>query len=272
MVRAHPSFRKTSVSQLPRNIVYGLNPFIEALHHGYLRRAFLLHLQSQRHQRLREELAAAHIEVNELAQAPWFPALEGAAHQGVVGLIRRFRGALLPEVVDSLGSGTAAAVLVDGINDPHNLGAVIRSAAAVGAAIILPKRGSPSINCTVHKASAGYSFRTPIVMDENLAQAAAFLQKHHFWVAALDAHEGENVFDFAFPNRLALIVGSEERRVRRLLRERSDFLLRIPLAQGVDSLNLSVAVGVVLFFHRAYVHHQGNADFSDAPAFDAGND
>lgn len=252
---------------MPRDLIYGLNPVREALHHQHLRRAFLLRLEDQRHQSLREELAAAAIEVEELAQAPWFPALQGAAHQGVAGLIGRFQGLPLLEAVDALGS-SCAAVLVDGVNDPHNLGALIRNAAATGAAVILPKRGVPGINCTVHKVSAGYTFRTPIVLGENLAQAVAFLQQHRFWVAALDAHEGESVFDFEFPKRLGLIVGSEERRVRRLLRERSDFLLHIPMASGVDSLNLSVAVGVVLFFHRAYTERLADKGSSEASSPD----
>jgi len=259
--------RKTPVSQLPRDLVYGVNPVYEALHHGYLRRAFLLDCNDERHLPLQEQLAAAGVEVEELAQTPWFPALRETSHQGVAGIIRRFQGGLLAEAVESLGAGPAAVVLVDGVNDPHNLGAVIRNAAAAGAGVILPKHGVPSINCTVHKVAAGYTFRTPIVLGENLAQSIAYLQKHEFWVAALDAHEGESVFDFNFPSRLGLIVGSEERKVRRLLRERSDFMLRIPMASGVDSLNLSVAVGVVLFFHRAYVEREvtGSSSGSSSP-------
>lgn len=268
MARNQGEQRKTPVSQLPRDLVYGRNPVQEAMRHGYLRRAFLLDLNDKRHRPLREQLATAGVEAEEMAQAPWFPALKGAAHQGAAGIIRRFQGLPLREVVEKLGPGPAAVILADGINDPQNLGAVIRDAAATGAAVILPKHDVPSINCTVHKAAAGYTFRTPIVLDENLAQAVAYLQQRDFWVAALDAHEGESIFDFDFPARLGLVVGSEERRVRHLLRQRSDFLLRIPMASGVDSLNLSVSVGVVLCFYRAHMEREARAGSPESPSPD----
>lgn len=251
--RAEPLRGKVHISQLPKNFIFGINEVREALRAGALRKAFISADSCKTNPRLnqlREEIRDARIEVRELSTQAWFKALENAVHQGAAGITKPFTGETILEALDNLPE-SAAAVLVDGINDPHNLGALIRNAAAVRALVILPKHGVPKINATVHKTSAGCTYLTPIVLGENLSQAMDILKQHGFWVAAMDAHEGESIFSFEFPKRLAVVVGSEERGVSKKLREKSDFHLRIPMAEGVDSLNLSAAVAVTLFFFRA---------------------
>ncbi|OGK09829.1 MAG: hypothetical protein A2Y63_04800 [Candidatus Riflebacteria bacterium RBG_13_59_9] len=258
MQALQPKRQRIPVSQLPNDFIFGINTVGEALTAGGLRRLFVSAGDSKRLQKLVEEAQAAKIPVERLEDAPWFSALKEFAHQGVAGITRPFLGSLLGEVVPQLPE-TAAVLLVDGVNDPQNLGAVIRCAAAAGAAVVLPKHGVAPINATVHKVSAGATYRTPIILGENLAQSIAFLKKHGFWVAALDAHSGESMFSFEFPRRTAFIVGSEERGVRRLLKDKSDYRLTIPMQAGVESLNLGVSAALALFFFRAYWERGGSA-------------
>jgi 23S rRNA (guanosine2251-2'-O)-methyltransferase len=246
-----PRRGKHSTSQLPANFVYGINPVNEALGAGALRRLFLHEGASRRLGRLRETADAAGIAVEPLEEAPWFPALEGFSHQGAAGITELYAGVLLGELLTKLDD-IASVLLLDGVNDPQNLGAVIRSAAAAGAAVVLPKHGSAPVNCTVHKASAGATYRASVVLGENLSQAMDRLKEHDFWVVSLDPREGESVFSFDFPRRAAFVVGSEERGVRKKLREKSDFAITIPMRRGVESLNLGVSTALALYFFRAH--------------------
>jgi 23S rRNA (guanosine2251-2'-O)-methyltransferase len=209
--------RKTQTAQLPDNFIYGINPLAEALTAGAVKRVFLASTRSERLEKLRAAAKQKGITIESLESAPWFAALESVPHQGVAALTRPFRGELLSEVVAGLPPD-AAVLFLDGVNDPQNLGAAIRSAAAAGAPVVLPKFGVAQVNCTVHKASAGMTYRTPIIIGENLAQAVDYLKSQSFWVASLDAHGGDSLFSFDFPQPVAFIIGSEERGVRRLLR------------------------------------------------------
>ncbi len=243
--------RKPPISQLPGDFIYGINPLAEALSARAVKRVFLGTVKSERLSHLQSLAEGQGIRVDCLEAAPWFHALEGMAHQGAAGITRVFRGELLADVIAKLPD-EAAMLLLDGVNDPQNLGAAIRSAAASGAPVILPKFGVAPVNCTVHKASAGMTYRTPIIFGANFAQAIEALKEKGFWVASLDAHNGDSMFTFEFPKRMAFIIGSEERGVRRLLREKSDYLLNFPMQAEVESLNLGVSAALSLFFFRAY--------------------
>jgi len=256
VAKSRAASRKVPLPQLPKNFIYGINPVAEALAAGQLRRLYLSVAGSPRLAALAERAGAAGIAVQILEEAPWYPALKGCAHQGAAGVTRLFTGALLAAAVARLPE-PAAVLLLDGVNDPQNLGAAIRSAAAAGAAVVLPQHHAAPITATVHKASAGLTYRTPVVLGENLAQAMDYLKQRGYWVACLDAHAGESVFRFEFPRRIAFIAGSEERGVRRLLREKSDFRLTIPMQPGVDSLNLGVAAALALFSFRAFWERAG---------------
>jgi 23S rRNA (guanosine2251-2'-O)-methyltransferase len=246
-----PRKQKTPTSQLPDDFIYGINPLTEALAAGAVKRVFMAASRSERLGDLRKLIEKKGIQIEDLQGAPWYPALESTPHQGVAALIRPFRGELLSDVLAGLPP-EAAMLFLDGVNDPQNLGAAIRSAAAAGAPVVLPKFGVAPVNCTVHKASAGMTFRTPIVFGENLAQAVDSLKDKGFWVASLDAHGGDSMFTFEFPKRMAFVIGSEDRGVRRLLREKSDYVLNIPMRADVESLNLGVSAALALFFFRAY--------------------
>jgi 23S rRNA (guanosine2251-2'-O)-methyltransferase len=172
---------------------------------------------------------------------------DGAVHQGVVAVAGELRHFTEEEVLDRAGEAAFLLVL-DRIEDPRNLGAVVRTAAAAGVdGIFLPERGSSGATPAVHRAAAGAMERVPLVRTRNVSALLARLAKRGIWTVGIDP-EGEPLwggFDLAVP--LALVIGSEGKGLRRLVRARCDVLLGIPMPGGGGSLNLSVAAGLALF-------------------------
>ncbi len=181
-------------------------------------------------------------------------ALDGAAggvrHQGVVA---RYRAARtydeddLPELIEA-AQGRALLLVLDGITDPHNLGACLRSAAAAGVtAVVIAKDRSAPINATVRKTSSGAADRVPVVRVVNLARCLRGLRKLGVWVYGLVGDADGTLYDIDLTGNTALALGSEGEGLRRLTRENCDALARIPMPGEIESLNVSVATGVGLF-------------------------
>jgi 23S rRNA (guanosine2251-2'-O)-methyltransferase len=168
----------------------------------------------------------------------------GAAHQGVVALAAAQRYAEL----DSLLPKARMLVLLDGVEDPHNLGAIVRTAHAAGAdAVLIPERRSAGLTESVAKAAAGALEYLPLVRIGNVNQTIDLLKKSDFWIYGLD-ERGDQPYDAVeFTERVALIVGSEGKGLHEHVRKRCDILVRIPLVGRISSLNVSVATGVLLF-------------------------
>jgi 23S rRNA (guanosine2251-2'-O)-methyltransferase len=171
-------------------------------------------------------------------------AAPGATHQGIVAYAAAHRYL----DIDDLPAGAGLVVVLDGIEDPHNLGAIIRTANAAGAAaVVIPDRRSAGLTETVAKAAAGALEYTPVVRAGNLNQAIDKLKERGYWVYGLD-ERGEQDYDAAeFSEPTALLLGAEGHGLHEHTRKRCDFLLRIPMAGQIASLNVSVAAGVVLF-------------------------
>lgn len=169
----------------------------------------------------------------------------GTDSQGVIILLAQ-RSYL--ELEDVIASEAPLLVALDGIEDPHNVGAIIRSAEAAGAtAVLLPKRGAV-LTPAVYKASAGAAANLPIVKYGNLAETIRKLQEEHGVVCVGLAGEAEQtLYDAPLTGPICLVVGSEEKGLHRLVRERCELLASIPLAGKTASLNASVACGVALF-------------------------
>lgn len=173
----------------------------------------------------------------------------GGRHQGVVARYRA-PAALgesdLPALIDAAGNDALLLVL-DGITDPHNLGACLRSAEAAGAtAVIVPKDRAAGITPTVRRASAGAADRVPFVVA-NLARTLKSVKDAGVWLVGLAGDAPEPLYRIALKGPIAIVVGSEAEGMRRLTREHCDFLARIPMRGEVDSLNVSVATGIALF-------------------------
>jgi len=133
------------------------------------------------------------------------------------------------------------------VQDPHNLGAVVRSAAACGAAgVLFAKDRSAPLSPAAVKAAAGAMEYVDLVQATNLARALGVLKKAGFWVAGLEAEGAKVLWDADLGGRMALVVGSEGKGIRRLVREQCDLLVRIPLTGPITSLNASVSAGIAL--------------------------
>jgi 23S rRNA (guanosine2251-2'-O)-methyltransferase len=172
----------------------------------------------------------------------------GGRHQGVVARVELKRAAdSLDELLDALGEPPLLLVL-DGVTDPHNLGACLRVANAAGAhAVIAPKDRSAGINPTVSKVASGAAEATPYLMVTNLARTLDELKEREIWVVGAADDAPQELYAADLPERVAWVLGAEGEGMRRLTRERCDTLVRIPMRGAVESLNVSVAAGIVLY-------------------------
>lgn len=214
-----------------------------------------VYVANARHDRRARELieraTAAGVAVHAIDE-PRLAALAGSArHQGVVALVATdlpYR--TLDEVLDGLRE-PALLLVLDGVTDPHNLGACLRSADAFGAqAIIVPKDRAVGVNATVAKAASGAADTVPVISVTNLARCLRDLKDRGVWLVGADAGGDESLFHADLSGPIAWVLGAEGAGLRRLTRELCDRIVSIPLSGSVESLNVSVAAGVCLFATR----------------------
>jgi len=172
----------------------------------------------------------------------------GGRHQGVVARVQaNTQRQTLEELLESLKVPPLLLVL-DGITDPHNLGACLRVANAAGAhAVIAPKDHAAGVNATVSKVASGAAEITPYFMVTNLARTLADLKDRNIWIVGTDERADKTIFEADLPTSIAWVMGAEGAGMRRLTRESCDLLARIPMGGAVESLNASVAAGICLF-------------------------
>jgi 23S rRNA (guanosine2251-2'-O)-methyltransferase len=178
-------------------------------------------------------------------------ALAGATpHQGVVALVDADAAPVtLDEVLDAAAE-PALLLVLDGVTDPHNLGACLRNADAFGAhAVVVPKDRAAGLNATAAKAASGAADAVPVVTVTNLARALAEIKERGVWILGADAG-GESIYAADLQGPIAWVLGAEGSGLRRLTRESCDRIVGIPLLGTVESLNVSVASGVCLFATR----------------------
>lgn len=174
---------------------------------------------------------------------------QGTAHQGVAAQIPDYRYHDLEQVLISLREKGEKPFLIilDEIEDPHNLGAIIRSAEGAGAhGVIIGKRRSACVNETVEKTSAGAVSYLPVIRAGNIAQVIERLKKENIWVYALDM-EGSCLYETDLRGGIALIIGNEGRGISRLHKERADGSVSIPMRGKISSLNASVAAAILMY-------------------------
>jgi 23S rRNA (guanosine2251-2'-O)-methyltransferase len=154
------------------------------------------------------------------------------------------------DLTESLGqlSGDPLLLVLDGVTDPHNLGACLRTADAAGAhAVVIPKDRAATVDGVVRKVAAGAAEFIPVASVTNLARTLGSLKERGIWVVGTDGEAGQPHYEADFRRPLALVLGAEGSGMRRLTRETCDFLVRIPMAGHMQSLNVSVAAGIALF-------------------------
>jgi len=174
----------------------------------------------------------------------------GARHQGLVARYRApapLAESELPKLAEAAGANALFLVL-DGVTDPHNLGACLRSAEAAGVtAVIVPKDRAVGMTPTVRRASAGAADRVPMVAATNLSRTLKTLKDAGVWLVGLVGDVEQSLYAVDLKGPIAVVLGSEGEGMRRLTREACDFLAKIPMRGDVESLNVSVATGIALF-------------------------
>lgn len=234
-------------------VVFGLHS-VRALLQQRPERASLLVLQKGREDARSAELQrlaqAAGVRI-ELRDAQELDRLAGnERHQGACLHIRAL-GPLGEGALDELlDRATAPPLLLvlDGVQDPHNLGACLRTADAVGAtAVIVPRDRAAGLTPTVRKVASGAAETMPLIQVVNLARTLRWLKEREIWIVGADDQAPNSLFETPLTGKLALVLGAEGAGLRRLTRENCDLLVAIPMAGAVESLNVSVAAGVLLF-------------------------
>ncbi len=228
-------------------IIYGINPVLEALRAG---RVDAIRFGQRSDGRVGEILDAARkagVAIKRVDPAELDRAAQGGVHQGVVAVVVD-QASLSPEDLVTGATGAPLIVVLDGIEDPHNLGAILRTVDAAGASgVIRQDRHAAPLGGATAKASAGAVSHVKIADVVNIARAIEELKEAGVWTVGLagDAEKRYDEIDYTLPT--AVVVGAEGAGLRRLVRERCDWLVSVPMRGHVQSLNVSVATGVVLF-------------------------
>ena len=201
-----------------------------------------------------EKAAAAGIAIHRIPRKDLDQLIPGARHQGVIASVkvesREMNEKVLPEFLARL-SAPAFLLVLDGVQDPHNLGACLRTADAAGVhAVILPRDRAVGITSVVHKVACGAVESVPIFTVTNLARTLRQLRDAGIWIYGTSDAAEQDLYESDLQGPIALVMGSEGKGLRRLTREHCDHLLAIPMAGQVESLNVSVAAGVLLFEAR----------------------
>ncbi len=236
------------------HIIAGINSVRTALKHGAAGVAEVWVEARRRDKKMREIIGLAKeggVTLHQVDRTELDAMAPGVNHQGVVAEVA-VPAALGEKDLESLLDGIDAPPLLlvlDGVQDPHNLGACLRSADAAGvAAVIAPKDRSVGLTPVVCKVASGAADTVPFIQVTNLARTIHWLQdEHRVWVVGAAGEAESSIYQLDLTGPLALIMGAEEKGLRRLTREACDSLVRLPMAGTVESLNVSVATGICLY-------------------------
>ncbi|MDZ7642227.1 MAG: 23S rRNA (guanosine(2251)-2'-O)-methyltransferase RlmB [Desulfurivibrio sp.] len=254
--------QRPPADQPEASLIWGIHPVTEVLRRrpGLVQELYLAGGRDDERVAAIAELAAAHrIPLERSGLPPAAAELPG--HQGVAARVAPPSPLSLAELLQRLpaidpepastpspaASPPPLLLVLDSLQDPHNLGAVLRSAAAFGVnGVILPKDRSAPLSGTVLKAAAGTAALLDICRTTNLAAALSTLKQQGFWIYGASGEAGNSLYETDFSGPTCLVLGNEQKGIRPLLKSHCDFLLAIPLAAGVESLNVSVAAGIML--------------------------
>ena len=227
------------------NLIYGKNPVIEAIRAKKALKVFVVsNFNDQKILNLIKEnrLNMISISPNEMDK------MCNGVHQGVAAELKPYQTVSLEEIIyKAKNKDKKIIVMLDGIEDPHNLGAILRSADVFEASgIILPKHNSVSLNATVAKTSAGAINYVPVAIVNNLNQAIATLKDEGYWIVSTDGSATIDYSSIKYDFPVVVVIGSEGKGVSSLVLKNSDYIVKIPQFGHVNSLNASVAAGILL--------------------------
>jgi len=237
-----------------KRYIYGVNPVLEAVrtHAAEIERLYVAEggATSRPAAELVARARSMGIEVEPVAKERATAMSQGGAHQGLIAQLRRFLYASLEDLLSLAGRKDSPLLLVvlDGIQDPHNLGAIIRSAHALGAqGVVIPKDRSAPVSGAVAKAAAGATELIPVAQVVNLSRAIEEIKKAGAWIAAADPAAEEPLWSAKLTGPLAIVIGGEGSGVRPGVLRHCDLRVSIPMVGRIGSLNASVATAIILY-------------------------
>ena len=228
------------------NLIYGKNPVIEAINAKKAIRVFLVSNFSD--QKILSLIKNNKVPVSYVVPNEMDKMSNNGVHQGIAAELKPYQTVSLEEIIyKAKKKDKKIIVMLDGIEDPHNLGAILRSADVFEASgIVLPKHNSVSLNATVAKTSAGAINYVPVAIVNNLNQAIATLKNEGYWIVSTDGSATIDYSSINYDFPVVVVIGSEGKGVSSLVLKNSDYIVKIPQFGHVNSLNASVAAGILL--------------------------
>ncbi|MGE5329627.1 MAG: 23S rRNA (guanosine(2251)-2'-O)-methyltransferase RlmB [Deltaproteobacteria bacterium] len=234
------------------DVIIGINPVNEALKSGRTINKIMVtsgekrgHVQGIVSQARREKIVVQEVAVNVIEKFA-----NGGVHQGIIAFTSPYDYVDIDTILQKAEEKNEKpfVIIADGITDPHNLGALIRTGEALGAhGIIIPKRNSVAVNSTVAKASAGAVEHFLVARETNIQMCLEELKKKGLWIIGADAGAKQNLSDVDLKGGIGLVVGGEDKGIGRLIAEKCDYLIKIPMKGKVSSLNASVAGAILMY-------------------------
>ncbi|GAC1364600.1 MAG: 23S rRNA (guanosine(2251)-2'-O)-methyltransferase RlmB [Acidobacteriaceae bacterium] len=252
-------------------VLYGLHPVEEAVRAGSRGLDHVIVARDRKDERLEglvELCRSAGIRVSLEPREQLTRLAKTDAHQGVLALVQGRRLLALEDLLNAKPAAEHSFLLaLDGIEDPHNLGAILRTCDAAGVdGVILPERRAAPLNATVAKTSAGASEHVRIAQVTNIVRSLEQAKRQNFWVVGLDERGSVDYTDFDFRVNVLLVLGREGAGMHELVKRTCDHLIRIPMAGSVSSLNVSVAGAVVLYEAMRQRRRASTPNATDRPA------
>ena len=231
--------------------IFGRNPVLEAIRSG--RSVDKILVKKGKYEGsivpIIKKAKDAGIIIQEVERAKLDQIAEGENHQGVIAYVSAYDYVSVKDILDKAREKNEPpfVIICDKITDPHNLGAILRTANCVGAhGVIIPKRRAVGLTATVAKTSAGAVNYTPVAKVTNIAKTIEELKKEGMWFVCADM-DGQTMYDLNLTGPIGLVIGNEGAGVSRLVKEKCDFTASIPMKGDIDSLNASVAAGVLAY-------------------------
>ena len=242
----------TKSTSIIDNLIVGKQPVLEALKSRQpIERILILHGTTGSHIDQAKQLARKlAVPVKETDKDRFAEIAGDTLTQGIIAIIDSYRYAEIEEIlaVAQQKNESPFILILDEIEDPHNLGALIRSAECAGVhGIIIPLHNAASVNSTVAKTSAGATAHLPIARVTNIVQTMEELKKAGVWIVGAEMETDKLYYEHDYRGSLAIVIGNEGRGIRRLVKEKCDFLVKIPMHGKIESLNASVAGALIMF-------------------------
>lgn len=236
----------------PTDYIYGRNAVTEALtKHASRINKILISKGVTNDSKINEiiDLAKQNGIVFQFVPRERFTNFADCPHQGVVAMVSPVAYTDFYEFLETKKEGFSKVVILDGVEDPHNVGAIIRTAACAGFdAVIIPSRRNAQVNATVEKTSAGAINHIPVIQVNSLGTVIDKLKDNDYWIIAADAHGKDNYFDIDYTDmNFAILMGGEETGVSKNNMKKSDFVVKIPMLRNFNSLNVSNAACAIIY-------------------------